>query len=80
MSDIPGFAYPLLWGERSVRSVANLTRADGETFFALIARYKVQTNPVVFALQDANAALEALRQGRIDGAAVLIPSVTGGVP
>jgi len=80
MRDIPGFPYSLLWGERSVRSVANLTRADGETFFALIAHYKVQTNPVVFALQDANAALDALREGSFDGAAVLVPSLPGGAP
>jgi propanol-preferring alcohol dehydrogenase len=73
MSDIPGFPYALLWGERCVRSVANLTRADGEAFFALVADGRIRTSPVVFPLGDANDALDALRQGRFDGAAVLVP-------
>jgi propanol-preferring alcohol dehydrogenase len=73
MSQIPAFAYSLLWGERCVRSVANLTRADGEQFFALASRYQIRTVPVPFALRDANAALAALRAGSFDGAAVLLP-------
>lgn len=73
MRDIPGFPYSLLWGERLVRSVANLTRADGEAFFGLAAQMEIRTAPVPFALHDANQALEALRQGRFDGAAVLLP-------
>ncbi len=74
MRDIPAFPYKLLWGERSVRSVANLTRADGEAFFALVANGQVATAPVVFALENANEALASLRAGLIDGAAVLVPS------
>lgn len=73
MSDIPSFPYSLLWGERSVRSVANLTRADGDSFFAFAAQYALQTVPVPFPLEDANQALAALRAGAFDGAAVLIP-------
>ena len=73
MSDIPSFPYSLLWGERSVRSVANLTRADGEAFFALAADIDIRTAPVAFALEDANQALTALRTGRFEGAAVLLP-------
>ncbi len=71
MSDIPGFPYALLWGERCVRSVANLTRADGEAFLRLAEECPLQTTPVQFALEDANLALEALRAGTFDGAAVL---------
>jgi propanol-preferring alcohol dehydrogenase len=74
MSDIPSFPYSLLWGERVVRSVANLTRADGEEFFALAARYPIQTRAMPFALAAANDALEALRNGAFDGAAVLVPA------
>jgi propanol-preferring alcohol dehydrogenase len=73
MSDIPGFPYALLWGERSVRSVANLTRADGEAFLALVADGGIETRPVMFPLQAANEALAALREGQFDGAAVLVP-------
>ena len=73
MSDIPSFPYALLWGERSLRSVANLTRADGEAFFSLIARHPVSTHVTPFSLAQANEALAALRAGRIDGAAVLVP-------
>ncbi len=73
MSDIPSFEYALLWGERSVRSVANLTREDGEAFFALIDRYPVTTHVQTFALAQANQAVAALRAGAIDGAAVLVP-------
>ncbi|MBL0391165.1 zinc-dependent alcohol dehydrogenase family protein [Ramlibacter monticola] len=73
MSDIPAFPYALLWGEREVRSVANLTRADGEDFFALLERVPVRTHVQRFALADANAAVEAVRDGRLEGAAVLVP-------
>lgn len=73
MSDIPAFAYSLLWGERSVRSVANLTRADGEAFFDCIARHPVTTHVQAYPLAQANEAMAALRSGAIDGAAVLLP-------
>ncbi|MFQ5973395.1 MAG: zinc-dependent alcohol dehydrogenase family protein, partial [Alphaproteobacteria bacterium] len=73
MSDIPAFAYRLLWQERTVRSVANLTRADGEAFLALAPRVPVRTEIETFPLEDANEALARLRSGRIRGAAVLIP-------
>jgi propanol-preferring alcohol dehydrogenase len=73
MSDIPAFPYALLWGERELRSVANLTRADGEDFFALLERVPVRTRVRAYALADANAAVEDLRGGRVEGAAVLVP-------
>ena len=73
MSDIPSFEYALLWGERSICSVANLTREDGESFFATIKRYPVTTHVQPFALAQANEAIHALRTGVIDGAAVLVP-------
>ncbi len=73
MSDIPSFPYGLLWGERSIRSVANLTREDGELFFSLIAQHPATTHVVPFALDRANDAIAALRTGAIDGAAVLVP-------
>jgi len=72
MSDIPSFPYRILWGERSVRSVANLTRRDGEEFLALAPRVPVRTEVETFALEDANDALQRLREGRIRGAAVLL--------
>ena len=71
MSDIPSFPYELLWGERSVRSVANLTRQDGEEFLALAPRVPVRTDVEAFPLEGANEALERLRSGRLRGAAVL---------
>lgn len=71
MSEIPAFAYEILWGERVVRSVANLTRADGEEFLALAARIPVRTHVEIFDLQRANEALDAVRRGRVQGAAVL---------
>lgn len=71
MSDIPSFPYELLWGERSVRSVANLTRADGEAFMALAARLDLVTQPVAYPLAEANRALDDLARGAFDGAAVL---------
>ena len=71
MSPIPSFGYDLLWGERTVRSVANLTRRDGEEFLALAAQVPVRTTVEVFPLTEANAALDAVRHGRVHGAAVL---------
>lgn len=72
MSDIPAFPYATLWGERSLRSVANLTRADGEAFFRIAADVHLHTTVTEFALEQAGAALSALRAGSFDGAAVLI--------
>ncbi len=71
MSDIPSFPYHILWGERVVRSVANLTRQDGEEFLALAPRVPVRTEVQVFPLEQANEALKRLRQGQLQGAAVL---------
>ena len=72
MSDIPSFPYEILWGERSVRSVANLTRRDGLEFLALAPKVPVRTEVVPFPLEEADEALRALRDGRIRGAAVLV--------
>lgn len=72
MSDIPSFSYSLLWEERIVRSVANLTRNDGLEFLKLAAQVPVKTETTLFPLEQANEALEALRQGKIKGAAVLV--------
>jgi propanol-preferring alcohol dehydrogenase len=72
MSDIPAFPYDLLWGERVVRSVANLTRADGEEFLELAPRVPVKTEVQTFPLEAANEALNRLRRGQIQGAAVLV--------
>jgi alcohol dehydrogenase, propanol-preferring len=71
MSDIPRFAYRLLWGERQVRSVANLTRRDGDEFFAWAAEHALASTTETFALRDANRALTRLREGALTGAAVL---------
>jgi propanol-preferring alcohol dehydrogenase len=71
MSDIPSFPYELLWGERVLRSVANLTRRDGEDFLALAPQVPIQTQVEAFPLLAANEALAALRSGKIQGAAVL---------
>src|SRR4029078_13649922 len=73
MSDIPSFPYHLLLGERVVRSVANLTRADGDEFLAIAPQVPVQTQTQRYALADANHALNDLRHGRLQGAAVLVP-------
>lgn len=73
MSTIPAFDYRLLWGERVLRSVANLTRADGQAFFELIAGLRVQTHVERFPLVQANEGLQALRLGLVEGAIVLIP-------
>ena len=78
MSDIPSFPYELLWGERSLRSVANLTRADGEEFLALAPRVPVRTAVETFPLEGANDALERLRSGAARGAVVLSVAATDG--
>jgi propanol-preferring alcohol dehydrogenase len=73
MSDVPSFPYEILWGERVVRSVANLTRRDAEEFLTLAPRVPVRTEVQDFALAAANQALDALRAGTLRGAAVLVP-------
>ena len=73
MSDIPAFPYDILWGERQIRSVANLTRSDGDEFLAIAPRVPVRTQIERFALADANDALARLRRGDIQGAAILHP-------
>jgi alcohol dehydrogenase, propanol-preferring len=77
MSDVPAFPYALLWGERVVRSVANLTRRDGEAFLALAPHVPVRARVETFPLEAANVALERLRAGRLTGAAVLEVAPTG---
>jgi propanol-preferring alcohol dehydrogenase len=76
MSDVPAFPYELLWGERSVRSVANLTRADGREFLELAPRIPVRTHVEELPLAQANEALERLRSGRVRGSLVLVPQVS----
>jgi propanol-preferring alcohol dehydrogenase len=71
MSEIPAFPYEILWGERVVRSVANLTRRDGEEFLALAPRIPVRTEVETFPLEHANEALNRLRAGQVRGAVVL---------
>jgi propanol-preferring alcohol dehydrogenase len=73
MSDIPSFPYEILWGEREICSVANLTRRDGEEFLPLAAQIPVKTTVHVYTLEQANEALDDLRNGRFSGAAVLVP-------
>nr|WP_246498919.1 zinc-dependent alcohol dehydrogenase family protein [Microvirga soli] len=73
MSDIPQFPYRLLWGERQVVSVANLTRQDAQDFLAIVPKARIRTHTVRYPLEAANAALDDLRSGRLQGAAVLIP-------
>ena len=73
MSDIPGFPYDILWEERSVRSVANMTRQDGEEFFTVAAKAHPRTVTTPFPLSRANEAIGAVREGRVEGAAVLVP-------
>jgi propanol-preferring alcohol dehydrogenase len=73
MSDVPSFPYELLWGERAIRSVANLTRADGEEFLAVAPTVPVRTEVETFPLEEANEALDRLRHGTLRGAAVLVP-------
>ena len=74
MSDIPSFPYEILWGERVVRSVANLTRRDGEEFLALAPKVPVKTETEEYPLSAANEALESLRRGKVRGALVLVAS------
>ena len=71
MSDIPSFSYDLLWGERVIRSVANLTREDGKEFLPLAARLGIRPEVTVFPLEHANEAVQALREGKFSGSAVL---------
>ena len=78
MSDIPAFPYADLWGERSLCSVANLTRSDGEEFFSIAAQVPVKTVVTSFPLSQANEALELVRGGAVDGAAVLCPGLDEG--
>jgi propanol-preferring alcohol dehydrogenase len=73
MSDIPSFPYALLWEERHVVSVANLTRDDGVTFFDIVPKVGIKTETITYPLAQANAALSDLRNGRFEGAAVLVP-------
>ena len=73
MSDIPSFPYSLLWGERSIHSVANLTRRDATEFLTIAAQIPVRTQVQTFSLAEANTALERLRAGTVNGAAVLVP-------
>ena len=77
MSDIPQFPYELLWGERVVRSVANLSRRDGEEFLALAPQVPVRTQVRSFALEEANEAIEHLRRGEVHGSAVLHLAAAG---
>jgi propanol-preferring alcohol dehydrogenase len=73
MSDIPGFPYQLLWEEREIISVANLTRADGDEFFGIVPQAGIVTDTTPYPLVRANDALSDLRAGRLQGAAVLVP-------
>ena len=73
MSDIPTFRYDLLWGERQIGSVANLTRQDGLDFLKLAQQMGIKTRTTAYPLQQANQALADLRAGRFEGAAVLVP-------
>jgi alcohol dehydrogenase, propanol-preferring len=77
MSDVPRFPYELLWGERSVSSIANLTRADGEEFLAIAGQLALKPTVETFPLSEANLALERLRQGALQGAAVLVAAPPG---
>jgi propanol-preferring alcohol dehydrogenase len=72
MSDIPSFPYEILWGERQICSVANLTRRDGEEFLPLAAKIPVKTEVTTYPLEKANEALNDLRAGRFSGAGVLL--------
>ena len=73
MTDIPSFPYDDLWGERSIRSVANLTRRDGEEFLALAPEVPVKTTVTTYPLDQAEQALADLRAGRFEGSAVIVP-------
>jgi alcohol dehydrogenase, propanol-preferring len=73
MSDIPSFPYRMLWGERRIESVANLVRRDGDELMSLAARIPIRTSVTTFALEEANEALDAIRHGALEGAAVIVP-------
>lgn len=73
MSDIPAFPYAELWHERTITSVANLTRRDGDEFLALAAALRLRSHTRTYPLEAANEALDALRSGTLTGAAVLVP-------
>ncbi|MGB6810932.1 MAG: alcohol dehydrogenase, partial [Pseudolabrys sp.] len=73
MSDIPSFPYGILWEERQIVSVANLTRNDGVEFLELVPRVGIVTETTEYSLAEANVALDDLRTGRLTGAAVLVP-------
>lgn len=73
MSDIPAFSYDILWGERCVRSVANLTRRDAEEFLALAPQVPIETSIETFNLVDVNDAIDRMRNGQLTGAAVIVP-------
>jgi propanol-preferring alcohol dehydrogenase len=73
MSDIPSFPYAILWEERQIMSVANLTREDARTFLAVAPQAGIRTEITRYPLEQANAALDDLRAGRLQGAAVLVP-------
>jgi propanol-preferring alcohol dehydrogenase len=72
MSDIPSFTYVDLWGERTICSVANLTRRDGDEFLNIASRVPIRTQTERFQLEEANSALDRLRSGKLNGAAVLV--------
>jgi propanol-preferring alcohol dehydrogenase len=72
MSDVPGFPYSILWGERTIRSIANLTRRDGEEFLDIAPKASIRTTVETFRLEQANEALDRLQNGSIRGAAVLV--------
>jgi len=73
MSDVPALPYRLLWGERQLRSVANLTRTDAVEFLKLAPQMGIKTSTATYRLEQANQALDDLRAGRVQGAAVLVP-------
>ncbi|MCB1055853.1 MAG: alcohol dehydrogenase, partial [Acidobacteria bacterium] len=77
MSEIPAFPYELLWGERVLRSVANLTRRDGAELLELAPRVPIRTSVTTYPLAEAQRALADLRSGRLEGAAVLVPGARG---
>src|SRR5581483_11519285 len=77
MSDIPSFPYDDLWHERSIRSVANLTRKDGEEFLALATKVPVRTTTTTYSLELAEQALADLRAGAFEGSAVIVPTARG---
>ena len=76
MSDIPAMPYRLLWGERSIKSIANLTRQDAEEFLHTASQISIKTSVNVMPMTEANEALERLRHGDVSGAIVLVPIIT----